>query len=359
MKTFYAFFLLVGACGTLPHAVDDLGSVHDFAAESLQHRFQVERFSSFGAFLRYGPIGSLMGPWRYAQRSKEDLADPSEFCAQRIKTIADAGEGAGLYSLESIELCGRILLADPYTLSRIFAGEALGTLGTSYVDAQAWTQSLQSPEPGYGERVKLLASELASLAQLIREGKSTPGDAEKLRKNLAELAVQRYAKPQESLAILRLILNVASLGDAAARAHCEETGKHLAARTIPRVLLEGLRDTNEFVREGSLVSLHRLVGKNAFAEVFRAFSTENSVLVRRRLAKLCAELSFAEASDPKMGNAIDFLLTASRDAEGSLAASAMESLSRILGMDTRWDREFWKAWGEEYLLRGTLPPIRS
>lgn len=352
-------FLFLAGCGTLGHALDDLGAVHTDPPDAFTHRFQVERFGSFGSFMRFGLFGQMLGPLRYDQRSKEEVTDPSNFCAERVRILGDSGPGSGLYTLESILWSGRILLSDPYSLSRIYAAESLEKLGHEFADAGSWDKAFEAGDPGYADRAKLLAEELSKLSALRREGKEGEEDRAKIRQDLAELAAQRYVKPAEDLAILRLLLGIAALGDKDLRIACEEAGKHLVARTIPRVLFAGLRDPNEFVREGSLVSLHQLYGRQILAESFRALRAETSPLVRRRLAKLCGELSLAQAADSKQGSALDFLLQASRDPEGSVAASAMQSLSRILGIEPRWDREFWRAWGEEYFLKGIPPEVRS
>ena len=343
-------------CTAVAHVLDDLEVVHQDASERLAHRFQVERFGWFGGWLRFGPIGDLLGPWRYGKRVKDDLPDPFGFCAERIVEVGEKATAEGREGAEAVYLAAKVLLADPYVLSRIFAAEALARVAGDAVGGDSLTRAMEKGPEDYRERAGVRAEQLAALHRLKAEGKANPSDLESYRKAVAELASFRYERPQEALEVLRLFGRIAASETGAERKAVVEAARHLIGRTVSQALLEGLRDANEFVREAALVSLFEIQGKSCLEPSLRILAAETSPIVRRRLAQLCGDLSLEEARRTSERSPLDFLLGAARDADGSVAVNAMASLSRITGSPPNFDREYWRAWWEEDLLRGGKRP---
>lgn len=348
MRVLFSLFLcfLLCACSSLAHRIDDLEALHSQEENRLSHRFHVERYSAFGAWLRFGSIGRMLGSARYSQKASQDLEDPAEFCAERVHDLGKLSPSNVNERVEAAVWANRILHQDPYVISRIQAGESLLALGDQIISIDSSTKAWKKDGPEYKERVKALAEQILLLERLSQSGKATPEEEKKIQAAVEEIATVQYERAEEALILAKFLTPFSG------RAHTRGAIGILLARALPQALMEGLEDPNEFVRESSLTALYQCMGKRIFPQVLTKLSAETSPLLRRRLAQYCGDFTLAEIQKLGLPNLLEFLANAVRDSEGSVAVNAMLALSRICQMEPNYEREYWRAWWEEHLLKG-------
>lgn len=341
-----------GACGTVPRALDDLKSVHIVTNQTIEHRFEVERFGWIDAIRKWGFLSNIPGLSGEGVRTAETLDDPADFCVSNVKKLRNINFTDISETAEAVFWVGAVVEADPFPLSRI---EGLRVLESVIYTFQPSMQILNASDIDYVQNATRMTLRIIALLDISRAGALTPELREEYIKTIGNLGSTPFARASESRAIGQT-LGLQSLAetDPEIRRALTVNAAVLVSRGALQQLDRALGDTHEQVRIAAARSLVGALGATALPRIIEKLKGDSVTEVRVALASIAgfAARMGREETEP----VIDYLATASADPEPAVSVNAMESLGRLTGVGRNYDADWWRQW---YKQRLEKPRVRQ
>jgi len=126
--------------------------------------------------------------------------------------------------------------------------------------------------------------------------------------------------------------------------------------TLGSILLIAMLDLSSQVRSEALATAYDLWGARGLQTAMISYGltlrSENDLDVMKRAARLCAGISFEDADDRTLGSSIldileKYIFQVGLPFSPPLEMVAKHSITSILGMEPRYDTDWFKRWGRD------------
>ncbi|MBI3818142.1 MAG: hypothetical protein HY286_05585 [Planctomycetes bacterium] len=331
------------SCKTVPHALDDLKSIHMVPGNTLEHRFEVERYSFFSALLLWGPLSHIPGVGGKAARSTERIDDPAEFCVSNLKILRSVNLNDVTESAEVVFWAGAIAEADPFPLARI---EGLRLLADVVHEFQPDPATLGDRSVEYLQSTKKRFTRIKELFDLSLAGTLTDEQKNEYIQTAKELGVTPASLASEARDWSRILASCCLVEtDTKVRDALATGSMLLMARGALLQLDRSLGDAHERVRVAAAREMIAALGPAALPRIVARLQEDANVDVRRAVVAFAGDSARIGAVETEP--IIKFLAGAVKDPEPAVAVNAMESLGRLTGVGRQYDADWWGRWYEK------------
>jgi hypothetical protein len=334
------------ACRSVPHALDDIKASHVVTERTIEHRFDAERYTWFGALRLWGFLRPIPGLGGSADRELQQIEDPAEFCVENIRKLESVNLDSVPDAAEVVFWAGAIVEADPFPLSRVAGLRVLRRVVEKHRPSLTF---LDAPESDYMLGLLRKLDRVKKLQDISVAGQLTDPLRGEFLGVIRELIEIPFVRAVEARMVARgLAMHWLAEPDEKVRIELWTAAQVLMARGALLQMFRGLSDSHEQVRIAAARQLTAATGPEILGRLVKKLSTDSSPAVRAALASLLGDA--ARIDDPDTEPMIEYLAESLRDPEPAVSVNAMESLGRLTGIGRHFDVEWWRRWWERRVL---------
>ncbi|MFN0205382.1 MAG: HEAT repeat domain-containing protein [Planctomycetota bacterium] len=334
------------SCKTVPHAIDEVKSVHFITEKGIEHRFEIEHYSWLSGQMLFGFLKRIPGLGGSAQRETEIIEDPAGFCSSNVKIFRNVNLDYIPEAAEVVHWAGRIAEIDPFPLSRAEGVRVLRRVVEKY---QPSLDLLDIKDSDYVAGAVMRLDRIKKLQSISFGGELTDELRAEFIKTIIELEQIPYTRsgaPREIA--VAFALNWIAETDKTIREALWRAAQLLMVRGALLSMDSALDDSHEQVRVTAAREFVAALGPEALPRLIKKLQKDTSPAVRAAVAAIVGDAARIDhiSNEPL----IEYLAAAVRDPEPAVSVNAMEALGRVSGVGRHYDTEWWRRWYEKRLL---------